>query len=102
MYSIVVIGRSIARPERFRPWIVFGGMGSIDGPHEMCRNYRQVHGQDATQSRTRIEILRRSGGLIRAESSTILQTILTRSPSIFKNQRFLGNRISLLSSFCNE
>ena len=92
MHSAVVIGWSFARPERFRTRIVFGRMGPIDGPYEMRGNHRQVHGQDATQSGTWIEIVssRRCGGLIRAQSPAILQTILSRSPSIFQNKRFLG------------
>jgi hypothetical protein len=60
----------------------------------MRGNHRQVHGQDATQSGTGIEILpsRRSGGLIRAQSPAILQEILPRPPPVFQDQRFLGRR----------
>jgi hypothetical protein len=93
VHPAAAIGRRFARPERFRPGIVFGRMGPADGPQQMYRNHRQVHGQDAIQSGTGIEILpsrRRSGGLIRAQSPAILQTILPRSPPVFQVQRFLG------------
>ena len=86
MYSTFTFGRRFARPQRFRPGTLRGRMGPSDGPFQMRRNHRQVHGQDAAEPWTEAGQPNR---LVRAQFA-LQQKILPRPIAVGQNQRFLG------------
>lgn len=47
--------RRISDAAGFRSWNVRPGMGTFLWPQQMCGNHREVHGEDATEPRPRLQ-----------------------------------------------